>query len=113
VAGRGVAWQFDESRPEVQRKLDLVEGLAKIAAEAGVSMTHQAIAFTLAHPGVTSTIIGPRTSEQLVDLLAGADVRLDAASLDAIDELVPPGTVVDELDRGYEPDALAPEARRR
>ena len=113
VAGRGVGWQFDESRPEIQRKLDLVEELAKLAADAGVSMTHLAIAFTLAHPAVTSAIIGPRTSDQLDDLLAGADVRLDAATLDAIDELVPPGTVVDELDRGFDPWWLEAAARRR
>jgi aryl-alcohol dehydrogenase-like predicted oxidoreductase len=72
-----------------------------------------AIAFTLAHPAVTSTIIGPRTREQLDDLLAAADVRLDTATLDAIDELVPPGTLVDEEDRGFEPWWLEPAARRR
>src|SRR3954465_13163299 len=43
--GRGMGWQFDESRPEIQRKLDLVEQLAKLAAEAGVTMTHMAVAF--------------------------------------------------------------------
>ena len=101
--GPYIAAQFDLSRPEIQRKLDLVESLSKIAADAGVSMTHMAIAFTLAHPAVTSAIIGPRTIEQLEDLLAGADVRLDAATLDAIDELVPPGTLVDENDRGFTP----------
>jgi aryl-alcohol dehydrogenase-like predicted oxidoreductase len=113
VAGRGMAWQFDESRPEIQRKLDLVEELAKLAADAGVSMTHLAIAFTLAHPAATSAIIGPRTSEQLDDLLAGADVRLDDATLDAIDRLVPPGTIVDEQDRGFDPWWLEASARRR
>jgi aryl-alcohol dehydrogenase-like predicted oxidoreductase len=112
-AGRGVGWQFDESRPEIQRKLDLVEELAKVAADGGVSMTHLAIAFTLAHPAVTSTIIGPRTPEQLHDLLAGADIRLDPATLDAIDGLVPPGTIVDELDRGFDAWWLEPQARRR
>jgi aryl-alcohol dehydrogenase-like predicted oxidoreductase len=104
---------FDEERPEIQRKLDLVEELAKIAADAGASMTHLAIAFTLAHPAVTSAIIGPRTSEQLDDLLGGADVRLDAGALDAIDRIVPPGTLVDENDRGISPWWLEPEARRR
>jgi aryl-alcohol dehydrogenase (NADP+) len=113
VAGRGMAWQFDESRPEVQRKLDLVEELAKLAADAGVSMTHLSVAFTLAHPAVTSAIIGPRTSEQLDDLLAGADVRVDDATLDAIDRLVPPGTIVDEQDRGFDPWWLEASARRR
>jgi aryl-alcohol dehydrogenase-like predicted oxidoreductase len=111
--GEGIAAQFDLARPENQRKLDLVEGLAKIAAEAGVSMTHLAIAFTLAHPGVTSAIIGPRTPDQLGDLLAGADVRLDGATLDAIDELAPPGTDVDRNDRGFDGWWLEPEARRR
>jgi aryl-alcohol dehydrogenase-like predicted oxidoreductase len=113
VGGRGMGWQFDESRPEIQRKLDLVEELAKLAAEAGVTMTHMAIAFALAHPGVTSAIIGPRTPEQLADLLSGADVRLEPAILDAIDELVAPGTLVDENDRGFDPWWLEAAARRR
>src|SRR5436190_13363866 len=108
-----MGWQFDESRPEIQRKLDLVEELDKLAANAGVSMTHLAMAFALEHPAVTSAIIGPRTSEQLADLLAGADVRLDDDTLDAIDELVPPGTNVDEYDRGFDPWWLEPAARRR
>jgi aryl-alcohol dehydrogenase-like predicted oxidoreductase len=111
--GEFVAKQFDLSRPENQHKLDLVEGLAKVAADAGVSMTHMAIAFTLAHPAVTSAIIGPRTMEQLDDLLAGADVRLDEAALDAIDEVVSPGSLVDENDRGFEPWWFDPSARRR
>ena len=111
--GSGIAAQLDRSRPENQRKLDLVESLAKLAADAGISMTHMAIAFTLAHPGVTSAIIGPRTMEQLEDMLAGADVRLDGATLDAIDELVPPGTIVDENDRGFSPWWLEASERRR
>jgi aryl-alcohol dehydrogenase-like predicted oxidoreductase len=111
--GETIAAQFDRSRPENQRKLDLVESLAKVAADAGISMTHMAVAFTLAHPGVTSAIIGPRTMDQLEDMLAGADVRLDAAALDAIDELVPPGTIIDENDRGFSPWWLEASARRR
>lgn len=111
--GRWIAAQFDESRPENQRKLDLVEELAKVADDAGMSMTHMAIAFALAHPAVTSAIIGPRTLDQLNDLLAGADVQLDAATLDAIDEAVPPGTLVDENDHGYTPVSLDAVRRRR
>jgi aryl-alcohol dehydrogenase-like predicted oxidoreductase len=104
---------YDETRPEVQRKLDLVEELVRVADEAGIPLTHMAIAFTLAHPAVTSTIIGPRTRDQLDDLLTAADVRLDPATLDAIDELVPPGTLVDEEDRGFDPWWFEPAARRR
>ena len=104
---------YDESRPEVQRKFDLVEELILIAGKANISLTHMAIAFTIAHPAVTSTIIGPRTREQLDDLLGAADVRLDAETLDAIDELVPPGTIVDEEDRGFDPWWFEPDQRRR
>jgi aryl-alcohol dehydrogenase-like predicted oxidoreductase len=108
-----LATLYDQSRPEVQRKLDLVEQLMNVADKAGTTLTHMAIAFTLAHPAVTSTIIGPRTREQLDDLIGAADVRLDASTLDAIDELVPPGTIVDEEDRGFDPWWFEPEARRR
>ena len=107
------AAQFDMGRPENQRKLDLVEPLATIAASAGISPTHMAIAFVLGHPAVTSAIIGPRTMAQLEDLLAGADVRLDGPTLDAIDALVPPGTTVDDNDRGWVPWWLEKSARRR
>ena len=104
---------YDESRPEVAHKLDLVEELLKIAADADISLTRMAIAFTLAHPAVTSAIIGPRTMEQLDDLLSATDVRLDQGTLDAIDAVVPPGTVVDPDDRGFDPWWFETAARRR
>jgi aryl-alcohol dehydrogenase-like predicted oxidoreductase len=86
--------RFDYDLPENQRKLDLVEELLKVAADAGLSLTHLSMAWVLEHPAVTSAIIGPRTMEQLTDLLAGADARLDGDILDRIDELVPPGTTI-------------------
>ena len=114
-AGRdtGPARRFQLDRPGNQRKLDLVEDLAAVGEKAGHSLTHLAIAFTLAHPAVTSAIIGPRTPEQLEDLLAGADVRLDGDTLDAIDEVVEPGETVEEADRGWAPPWMEPAARRR
>jgi aryl-alcohol dehydrogenase-like predicted oxidoreductase len=111
--GGWVAKVFDLSRPANQRKLDLVEDLQVVAEKAGVSLTHMAIAFTLAHPAVTSAIIGPRTMDQLEDLLAGADLRLDEATLDAIDEIVQPGTVLEDADRGWDAPWMEREARRR
>ena len=86
---------WDYERAEIQRKFDLVDELRSLAQQAGVALPHLALAFTLAHPGVSAAIIGPRTSAQLDDLLAGADVRLDADVLDRIDALVAPGTDVD------------------
>jgi aryl-alcohol dehydrogenase-like predicted oxidoreductase len=105
--------RFDYDLPENQRKLDLVEELLKVAADAGITLTHMAHAFVLEHPAVTAAIIGPRTMEQLTDVLAGADVRLSTDVLDRIDELVPPGTNVNAADAGWEPPSLAKHARRR
>ena len=59
-----------------ERNLDAVERLIPIAEAAGLSLTHMAMAFVMAHPGVTSAILGPRTMQQLDDLLAGAEVVL-------------------------------------
>jgi aryl-alcohol dehydrogenase-like predicted oxidoreductase len=88
-------------------RLDAVEKIVPLAAEAGLPMTHLAVAFAIAHPGVTSAIIGPRTMEQLDDLLAGIDVALSDEILDRIDEIVPPGTDVGAPDQSaYLPPAL-------
>src|SRR6476659_252159 len=74
-----------------QRKFDAIVQLEKVAADAGISLTHLALAWSIAHPAVTSTIIGPKSMEQLDDILAAADVTLDAGTLDRIDEIVRPG----------------------
>ncbi|MFN2389111.1 MAG: aldo/keto reductase [Actinomycetota bacterium] len=111
--GERIARRFDMARPANRRKLDLVEDLARIAQDAGMPMAHMAIAFTLAHPAVTSAIIGPRTMDHLVDLLGAADVRLDAGTLDAIDEVVEPGSFIEDADRGWSEPWMKPEARRR
>jgi aryl-alcohol dehydrogenase-like predicted oxidoreductase len=108
-----VPQRFDYDLPENQRKLDLVEELLKVAADAGISLTHLAHAFVLEHPAVTAAIIGPRTMEQLTDVLAGADMRLSDDVLDRIDELVPPGTTLNKADAGWEPPSLSRSARRR
>jgi aryl-alcohol dehydrogenase-like predicted oxidoreductase len=84
--------RFDLSRPQNQTKLDAVEKLTDVAAEVGCSLPELAMAFTLAHPGVTSAIIGPRTLEQLHATFAGAHLALTDATLDRIDAIVAPGT---------------------
>ncbi|MFC0430943.1 aldo/keto reductase [Kutzneria buriramensis] len=96
-----------------QRRLDVVEQLIPVAAEAGLPMTHLAMAFVIAHPGVTSALLGPRTMAHLDDLLAGVDVALSDDILDRIDEIVPPGTDIGRLDQEYRPPAIATPGRRR
>ena len=107
---RNWAGRFDT--PESERKLDLVEDLLKLASNAGLSLTHLAQAWVVRHPAVTSAIIGPRTMDHLTDLLAGQDVVLDDATLDRIDELVPPGSI-NPGDGGWTSPALSAGARRR
>jgi len=81
-----------------QGSLAKVEQLIPVAESAGISLMHMALAFVVAHPALTCAIIGPRTPEQLEGLLAGAEVVLDDATLDAIDAIVPPGTDVAPLE---------------
>ena len=97
-----------------ERRIDAVEQLIPLAQEAGLRMTHLAMAFAIAHPGVTSALLGLRTMEQLDDLLAGIDVTLTDEILDRVDEIVPPGTDVGPLDQAYQPPAMQRlELRRR
>jgi aryl-alcohol dehydrogenase-like predicted oxidoreductase len=105
--------RYDLSRPENRQKLEAADALGRVADEAGLSLIHLALAFVIRHPAVTSAIIGPRTMEQLESQLGAADVELDDALLDRIDEIVAPGTNVNVEDAGWTNPALEPAARRR
>ena len=99
--------EFDE------RMYTAVDALDGVAAASGLTLTHLAIAWTVEHPAVTSAIIGPKTPEQLDDLLGAADVRLSSDVLDAIDEIVAPGTDTDPGVAFVPSAAMTPTARRR
>lgn len=105
--------RFDPSLPANQRKLEIVNQLEAIAADAGAALRHLAMAFVVTHPAVTAAIIGPRTMDQLTDLLAGQDVVLDDATLDRIDDIVPPGITPNPVDAGFQAEWLANAKRRR
>lgn len=105
--------RFDPTLPVNIAKLEIVEQLAELAAGIGCSLPELSVAFTLAHPAVTSVIIGPRTMEQLDGLLKGASLTLDDATLDQIDEIVAPGTNVYHPDGVWKPPALRDASLRR
>ncbi|WP_306338065.1 aldo/keto reductase [Streptomyces sp. KL118A] len=106
--------RFDPSAPLTAAKLEAVEQFVAVADELGCTLPELAIAFPLAHPAVTSVIIGPRTMEQLHATLKGASVALDDATLDRLDGIVPPGTDVYPPDGVWTPPALTtPSLRRR
>jgi aryl-alcohol dehydrogenase-like predicted oxidoreductase len=106
-AGFGFAHMSDE------RRIDVAEQLIPVAEDAGMPLTHLAMAFAIAHPAVTSAILGPRTMEQLDGLLAGAGIALSDDVLDAIDAIAPPGSDTGVLDMGYRSPALTRSALRR
>ncbi len=114
AAGRAALMpaRFDPSIPVNAAKLAAVEEFVELAAGIGCSLPELAVAFPLAHPGVTSAIIGPRTMDQLTGLLKGASLTLDDAALDRIDEIVPPGTNVYNPNL-WSPPVLADTARLR
>lgn len=87
--------------------------LMEIAAQAGLSVAHLALAWAVEHPGVTTALLGPKTETQLDDLLGAASLDLDDETLDAIDRVVPPGTTINEADLGWTPPSLDVGNRRR
>ncbi|MGC5257208.1 aldo/keto reductase [Gordonia sp. DT218] len=105
--------RFDMSSPENQRKLEIVEELARLAEQSGLTLIEMAIAFVINHPGVTSAIVGPRTMEQLASYLPAAEVTLTTDILDRIDELVAPGVTINPDDNSYGAHELTTSARRR
>ena len=108
------AKDFDLTNPANQAKLEAVEKLTDLASEAGIALAHLAIAFARSHPAVTSVLIGPRTPEQLDDLLAGADVELSQDVLDRVDDIVLPGTELNPDDNYFStPPAILDKSLRR
>jgi len=106
--------RFDTTLPVNRAKLDAVEKLAKVAADAGLTMIQLALGFVTAHPAVTSAIIGPRTVDHLRSQLAAADIVLSPDVLDAIDAIVTPGVdLAPEEKIDTPPSLLNPSLRRR
>jgi aryl-alcohol dehydrogenase-like predicted oxidoreductase len=70
----------------------VVEQLIPLAEKAALPMTHLAMAFAIAHPGVTSAIIGRAPCNSSTTGWPAPYVTLDDEILDRIDEIAPPGT---------------------
>ncbi|MGY4857666.1 aldo/keto reductase [Cryobacterium sp. AP23] len=104
---------FDMADPANQRKLAIVQQLAAVAEQAGLTMIQLALGFATAHRAVTAAIIGPRTMTQLRSQLAGLDVVLAPDVLDAIDRIALPGVDAAPNDRFEVPEPAFAEAARR
>ena len=60
--------------------------LDKVASARGASLTTTALAWLLSRPGITAALASARTTEQLPDLLAAAEVELGADELAALND---------------------------
>lgn len=68
----------------LRANVDRVEKLKKIAARFDITMPQLAIAYCLAHPALTSAIVGVRKPDHILGVLAAVDVVLDEATLTEI-----------------------------
>ncbi|WP_341927294.1 aldo/keto reductase family protein [Nocardioides psychrotolerans] len=74
-------WMKDDVLERVQR-------LQPIADEAGLSLAQLAVAWVLQNPNVSSAIIGASRPEQVTENVKAAGVKLDEATMTAIDGVV-------------------------
>jgi aryl-alcohol dehydrogenase-like predicted oxidoreductase len=63
-----------------------VDRLGRFFEPRGKSLTHVALAWVLARPGITSAIVGASRPEQLEDSLGGVAITLEADELQACDD---------------------------
>jgi aryl-alcohol dehydrogenase-like predicted oxidoreductase len=68
----------------------VIDTVQKVADERGVSMAEVALAWVTGRPGVTATILGARTVEQLESNLRSAELRLTAEEVVALGEASDP-----------------------
>jgi voltage-dependent potassium channel beta subunit len=76
-------WMQDDVLERVQR-------LKPVADGAGLSMAQLAVAWVLQNDNVSAAIIGASRPEQVTDNAKASGVRLDEATMKAIDEIVAP-----------------------
>ena len=75
-----------------EKGIDIGNRFVTLAKDAGMTPSQLAILWVKDQDGITAPLIGPRTLQQLEDLLPVGDKRLDESLKEACDKLVPPGS---------------------
>lgn len=70
-----------------ERSIESTQRFQAIAADLGISVVTLAVAWSKQHDFVASTIVGATTAEQVPELMAAAEVTLDAETLKRIDAI--------------------------
>jgi aryl-alcohol dehydrogenase-like predicted oxidoreductase len=79
----------------INRKgLEAAARVPEVAARYGLTPAQVSLLWVKDQPGITASIIGPRTTEQLHEMLQVADLRAGDELCAAFDQINPPGTAV-------------------
>ncbi len=79
----------ERQQAEIEKQRPKLEAWEKFCKELGEKPADVALAWLIHNPAVTAPIIGPRTIEQLDGALRALELKLDAATLQKIDEIWP------------------------
>lgn len=77
-----------------QRAVDVAARVSDLARQRDMTVAQFALLWVKDQPAITAPIIGPRTPEQLADLLPVLEKKLSDADRAALDELNPPGSAI-------------------
>ena len=91
LAGKELEESAD--RRAIERNFRVVDAAKAIAARRGCPIAQVSLAWLLGVPGVTAPICGPRTLDQLEDLLGATELELDDEERHALEEPAPPPEV--------------------
>ena len=80
-----------------RRGLEVAAHIPEIAAHYGLTPAQLSLLWVKDQPGITAPIVGPRTLEQLREMLQVAGMKADEALCKAFDHLNPPGTAVSDF----------------
>ena len=89
---RAKNWESAADRRAIERNFRVVDAATAIAARRRCPTAQVALAWLLGVPGVTAPICGPRTLDQLEDLLGATESELDDER-HALEEPAPPPEV--------------------
>jgi aryl-alcohol dehydrogenase-like predicted oxidoreductase len=76
---------------KIERSLAVVEQLRPIADRLGITVAQLSLAWTFHQPGVTAAIAGSRNPDHVAQNAQAGEVRLDQATLDEIEAIIPLG----------------------
>jgi aryl-alcohol dehydrogenase-like predicted oxidoreductase len=87
----------ENAQKNIEKHRSALEKYEALCAKLGTAPADVALAWLYSNPAVTAPIIGPRTTEQLEQAISALGVKLDEATMKALDAIFPgPGGAAPE-----------------